>query len=130
RLAFVTGHRGNDVPCHQAIFEARQRYRSRNDLLLIFVNYCRLGGNPRDAEPSIVQTEMGHACEWETSMMWRLRPDLVGDQSQVQTVSPDHAFKPAMRGWITKERSAAGHIGDPRRATAEKGEAIFRTFAD
>jgi len=130
RLVFVNGHGGNDVPGHQAIFEARQRYRSRGDLLLLFATYWRLGGKPREADPSLVQTEMGHACEWETSMMLRLRPDLVGDLSQVQSVAPGHPFAPAVRGWITKERSAAGHIGDPRRATAEKGETIFRTFAD
>ena len=39
-------------------------------------------------------------------------------------------FEPASRGWITKDRSAAGHIGDPRHATAEKGETIFSTFAN
>jgi creatinine amidohydrolase len=38
-------------------------------------------------------------------------------------------FEPASQGWITKERSAAGHIGDPRQATAAKGEVLFRLFA-
>src|SRR5262249_28769753 len=130
RLVFVNGHGGNDVPGHQAIFEARQRYRGRNDLLLLFATYWRLGGKPRDAGPSVRQAGEGDACAGGTSMLLRLRPDLVGDLSHVQAVSPDHLFKPAMRGWITKERSTAGHIGDPRRATAEKGEALFRTFAD
>ncbi len=35
-------------------------------------------------------------------------------------------FEPASQGWITKDRSAAGHIGDPRHATAAKGETLFR----
>jgi creatinine amidohydrolase len=72
---------------------------------------------------------MGHACEWETSMILRIRPDLVGPLSQLEAVDPGRAFSPAHRAWITKDRSAAGHIGDPRHATAEKGETLLRLFA-
>ena len=36
RLMFINGHGGNIVPGQQAVFEARQRYRQRNDLLLLF----------------------------------------------------------------------------------------------
>ena len=39
------------------------------------------------------------------------------------------SFEPASRGWITRERSEPGHIGDPRSATAEKGEMLFRIFS-
>jgi creatinine amidohydrolase len=35
-----------------------------------------------------------------------------------------------MRGWITRERTGPGHIGSPRLASAEKGEALFRVFSD
>src|SRR6478736_3168465 len=125
RLVFVNGHGGNSVPGQQAVFEARQRYRGRNDLLLLFATYWLLGGRPREADPSLEQTEMGHACEWETSMMLRLRPELVGDWAQGQPVPFGNAFAPAARGWVTQDRSAPGHIGDPRRATAAKGEVLF-----
>src|SRR5881392_1781028 len=33
RLVIVNGHGGNDVPGKQVVFEARQRYRQRDDLL-------------------------------------------------------------------------------------------------
>ena len=39
-------------------------------------------------------------------------------------------FAPAAQGWTTKDRSEAGHIGDPRQATAAKGEALLRVFSD
>ena len=35
---------------------------------------------------------------------------------------------PAHRAWITKDRTLPGHIGEPRRATAEKGERLFEIF--
>ncbi len=130
RLVIVNGHGGNDVPGKQAVFEVRQRHRRRDDLLLLFATYWLLGGEPQKVDPSIRQTRMGHACEWETSMMLRLAPQLVGDPSKVEPVAFGNPFEPASRGWVTKDRSTPGHIGDPRSATAEKGEALFRVFAD
>ena len=130
RIVFLNGHGGNDVPGKQAVFELRQRHRARNDLLLLFATYWSLGGEPWKREASIQQREMGHACEWETSMIMRIRPELVGDVRKLETVEFGRGFAPASRGWITKDRSAPGHIGSPQLATAEKGEAIFATFAE
>jgi creatinine amidohydrolase len=129
RLVLLNGHGGNIVPGEQAVFEVRQRHRSRTDLLLLFATYWTLGSRPRDAEPSFQQDAMGHACEWETSMMLRLAPELVGEYREVDDVSPLSAFAPAHRAWTTKDRSSSGHIGRPRHATAAKGETLFRLFS-
>jgi creatinine amidohydrolase len=136
RIVLVNGHGGNIVPAQQALFELRQKHRSRGELLLISTTYWTLGGKPdehadsRRERASFVQTRMGHACEWETSMMLRLAPHLVGDLTKVQTVPFGNPFEPASRAWITKDRTEAGHIGDPRGATAEKGEILFRAFVE
>lgn len=129
RLVFVNGHGGNDVPGKQAVFEARQRYRNRSDLLLIFATYWSLGGRPWETEPALVQREMGHACEWETSMVMRVAPHLVGPVESLISIPPDDPFAPAARGWITKDRTVPGHIGSPQFATAAKGEALFEAFS-
>ncbi len=129
RLVFLNGHGGNIVPSQQAVFELRQKYRDRNDLLLLASTYWTLGGKPHEVNPDIRQIQMGHACEWETSMMLRIRPELVQNLETVKPVEFGDPFQPASRGWITKDRSQAGHIGDPRPATAEKGETLFTTFA-
>jgi creatinine amidohydrolase len=130
RFAFINGHGGNDIPGKQVVFEARQKYRTRNDLLFLFATYWSLGGQPHKVNPAIQQDHMGHACEWETSMMLRIRPELVGDLTKLEAVPFGNPFEPASRGWVTQDRSTPGHIGDPRSATAEKGEVIFSTFAD
>ncbi len=129
RIVLLNGHGGNIVPGQQAVFEARQRHRDRDDLLLLSATYWLLGSKPDQLEPSLVQSDMGHACEWETSMILRLAPHLVGEREALEPVSQTPSFAPASRGWITRERTEAGHIGDPRSATAEKGEVLFRTFA-
>ncbi|MBM3831792.1 MAG: creatininase family protein [Verrucomicrobia bacterium] len=130
RLVILNGHGGNDVPGKQAVFEVRQRHRSRDDLLLLFATYWHLGGKPHQADSGFRQQEMGHACEWETSMILRIAPHLVGELKQVQPVEFGRPFTPATRGWITRERTGPGHIGDPSHATAEKGEKLFRIFTD
>jgi creatinine amidohydrolase len=129
RIVFLNGHGGNTVPSQQAVFEARQRYRTRDDLLLVAATYWNLAGDLREADPSLEQSSMQHACEWETSMMLRIAPHLVGDLSSIKEISAGSGFEPASRGWITKDRSTEGHIGNPRIASAEKGEALFRAFA-
>jgi creatinine amidohydrolase len=130
RLVLVNGHGGNDVPGRQAIFEVRQRHRRRSDLLLLLATYWQLGAKPGEVDPALHQQQMGHACEWETSMILRLAPHLVGDHRQVQPVEPASAFEPAARAWTTRDRSEPGHLGHPAMATAEKGETLFRLFAD
>jgi creatinine amidohydrolase len=130
RIVFVNGHGGNDVPGRQAVFELRQRHRERDDVLLLFATYWSLAAHPLEADHNIVQREMGHACEWETSMMLRLAPHLVGDFAGAPPVDFGAPFTPAARGWIMKDRSVPGHVGQPHLASAEKGEILFRRFSD
>lgn len=130
RLVFVNGHGGNDVPGRQALFELRQRHRGRADLLPLLATYWNLGTKPWETLPALHQREMGHACEWETSMMLRLAPELVGDHAAAKPVDPGTPFTPGFRAWVTQDRSTPGHIGWPHLASAEKGEHLFATFAE
>lgn len=128
RIVLVNGHGGNNVPGDQAIFEVRQKHRTRDDLLLVFACYWALGCEPREVDSSLEQSAMGHACEWETSMILALAPHLVGDYRSARPVDPAGALDPAHRAWTTKDRSAVGHIGNPRVASAAKGETLLRLF--
>lgn len=128
RIVFLNGHGGNEVPGRQAIFELRQAHRKRADLLLLFATYWDFGDPTRGAIP-LVQRQMGHACEWETSMILRIAPDLVGPIENLDDVSFEFGFGKAYRGWVTQDRTETGHIGAPRSATAEKGEQLFQTYA-
>ena len=78
--------------------------------------------NPNAGRSDLVQSQMGHACEWETSMILRIAPHLVKEISRLEEVPFGFAFEPAYRGWITKDRTVPGHIGNPKRfASAGKG---------
>ena len=130
RIFFINGHGGNSVPGRQAVFEARQRYRERADLLLLFATYWDAGPLPPALLKTLHQQHMRHACEWETSMILRLNPGLVGAYKDAKPVEPTDTFAPASRGWTTRDLTSPGHIGYPNLATPEKGEALFAAFAD
>ncbi len=129
RIVFLNGHGGNTTPGKQAVFEVRQRHRSRHDLLLLFATYWD-SAKPNEGRADLVQSQMGHACEWETSMILKLAPQLVKDITKLETVPFGFAFEPAYRGWITKDRTVPGYIGSPQAATADKGEYLFQSFSN
>jgi creatinine amidohydrolase len=130
RIAFLNGHGGNIVPSQQAIFELRQSHRDRDDLLLTSLTYWE-SADPPASIPGLSQTAMGHACEWETSMILALHPDLVAPTYRdVPEVPFGAGASPASRGWTMRDRSPMGHVGHPAVASAEKGEALFRVFAE
>lgn len=128
RIVFINGHGGNEIPGRQAVFELRQDHRERKDLLLLFATYWDFG-SPTTCRDDLVQTTMGHACEWETSMILRIAPHLVQPHTEVPTVPAGYGFGKAYRGWTTKDRTVPGHIGTPAAATPEKGEALLETFS-
>jgi len=136
RIVFLNGHGGNDVPGKQAIFELRQTYRKRSDLLLLMGTYWSLNHSADSSTLEVMpklafqQTEMGHACEWETSMVMRIAPHLVGDYQSAEPIPHGRGFEPGNRGWVTQDRSDIGHIGWPQQATVEKGEALFHRFSN
>ena len=129
RIVVINGHGGNDVPGRQAMFESRQRHREREDLLLLFATYWHLAQPAQGSVAGLTQDEMGHACEWETSMILHLRPDLVKQHQNAETVSQNGSFQPAQRAWTMLDRSQTGHIGAPAEASARKGKELLDLFS-
>lgn len=128
RVVVLNGHGGNDIPGRQAVFETRQKHRSRNDLLLLFTTYWD-HAKPWESCTDLVQRSMGHACEWETSMMLSINPNWVGSLDGLADIPVGYEFEPSYRGWTTGDRSVVGHMGNPRRASAAKGEHLLQCYA-
>ena len=83
------------------------------------------------------QKNVRHACEAETSMMLALRPDLVDMGQAQQAVGPtspeivDIVGSDGAHRWQSFQvRTTHGAIGDPRRASAEKGERLLEAAAN
>jgi len=79
---------------------------------------------------------MGHACEFETSLMLHLRPESVRrDRIAREIVEPRFSAErfdlfgaiSVIAHWKTHELSRSGVMGAPDLATAEKGRRLFET---
>lgn len=147
RILVVNGHGGNCVPISQTLFEQRQKRRDCKELMLLSATYWTLGEPPfdntaisRDVAPAgsasqanannWAQCEMGHACEWETSMMLVIAKEKVGDYLSLPDVPMTPSFERAERAWVTQDRTEKGYIGMPRQANEAKGEALLNAFAN
>ena len=99
RIVLLNGHGGNIVPASRPSFEVRQRYRDARRLAPARRRPTGLlGAEPDEADAGIEQDRMGHACEWETSMMLRLDPRLVGDLTTGRARALRHAVRAGLAG--------------------------------
>ncbi len=123
RLLLLNGHGGNIDTMQTALRRLQPRYRDR---ILSAASYWDLAAAELAALAEGPRKNMGHACEFETSMMLALRPDLVR-RDQIRNDPPRD--DPALRGLYLAEdmrqRTDHGAVGYPELATAEKGRAFL-----
>jgi creatinine amidohydrolase len=123
RLLVLNGHGGNIDTMHVALRRLQPCYRTCQ---LAAASYWDLAERELAALAEGPRRVMGHACEYETSMMLALRPDLVRREAIADDPPQDD---PALRGLFLAEdmyqRTDHGAVGYPSRATAEKGRAFL-----
>src|SRR5262245_10128668 len=123
RLLVLNGHGGNIDTMHMALRRLQGRYADRQ---LPAASYWELAEQERAALAEGPRKTMGHACEFETSMVLALRPELVR-REEIRDDPPP--AEPALRGLYVaedfKQRTDHGAVGYPERATAEKGRAFL-----
>src|SRR5262245_38747063 len=123
RLLLLNGHGGNIDTMHVALRRLQTRWHQR---VLSAASYWELAEKELAALAEGPRKAMGHACEFETSMVMALRPDLVR-RDEVRDDPPND--DPALRGLFLAEdmhqRTDHGAVGYPERASAEKGQAIL-----
>ena len=134
RILLLNAHGGNATPGQMALYEVQMRHREESDLWLVFATWFSLAASQIAALSELDQKKVTHACELETSIVLRMRPELVdldaarGTKSDFDSVfySPD-ASRPSR---VASPRPFAhitvhGGFGHPELATAEKGEALL-----
>ena len=114
-------------PRQQALFELKQDPATAATCSCSSLTYWDARpATHRESFRAWCRTQMGHACEWETSMMLRLGPQLVvGEVARCRRCRSARRSRRLPRLGHA-DRSEPGHIGHPSSATAEKGEALFR----
>jgi creatinine amidohydrolase len=128
RILVLNGHGGNIDTMHVALRRLQPRFRNR---LVAAASYWELAEKELAALAAGPRKSMGHACEFETSMVLALRPELVRREEIKDDPPTDD---PALRGLFTAEdmrqRTDHGAVGFPERASAEKGRTFLGAAID
>ncbi len=134
RLFFLNGHAGNDVPGPRAILELIVEDERADDAYITFSSWWRVNSEAiAQDKHGMVTGQLTHACEYETSMVLFLRPDLVdmdrvNDVPSALTSKWTHTEHGVCGGVSIFRRfhrlTAPGNMGSPSHATAENGESI------
>ena len=128
RVLVLNGHGGNIDTMHVALRRLQVRYRDR---ILSAASYWELAEKELAALAEGPRKSMGHACEFETSMVLALRPDLVRrDEVKDDPPNDDPVLRGLYLGDDMKQRTDHGAVGYPERATAEKGRAFLGAAID
>jgi creatinine amidohydrolase len=123
RILVLNGHGGNIDTMQVALRQLRPRYPQRQ---VSAASYWDLASRELAALAEGPRKDMGHACEFETSMMLQLRPDLVRrDRVRDDPPRDDPALRGLFLGEDMFQRTDHGAVGYPERATAEKGRAML-----
>jgi creatinine amidohydrolase len=138
RILIVNGH-GSNAPFVDII---ARLCAVQTDALAAAVNYWSAPG-VREVAESLRESDpeggMNHACEFETSLYLALRPELVDMKQAVA----ETGHRPSENYWTDliagdgplvmmehwSRLSRSGVMGDPTKATAEKGRALLDAAA-
>jgi creatinine amidohydrolase len=138
RIFLLNGHGGNITPGRQALYNVQLRHRDTPDLYLAFSSWWAIAADQVAGIPGLQSPVVTHACEQETSMILRLRPELVDMESAKGTNIPFESafyvpdFSAASRVDVPRafdQLSQTGAFGRPELASPEKGESLFSAAA-
>jgi creatinine amidohydrolase len=124
RFLVLNGHGGNIDTMQVALRRLQPKYRDR---LVTAASYWDLAKDELAPLAEGPRKIMGHACEFETSMVMALRPELV--RSAERKNDDSRYVDPALRGlYVAEDMSQCtqqGSVGSSELATAEKGRAML-----
>ena len=134
RVFFLNGHGGNETPAAQALTELVGEDDTADAAHLAFASWWQLARDSiAPARHGMATPAITHACEYETSLMLALRPDLVNLPAAHETPAP------LTSPWYHSEYGGgrlrvfhrfhrltpAGSMGRPTTATPAKGASLL-----
>lgn len=131
RLMFLNGHGGNPEILDYVARDLREELE-----ILCFTAHPFRFGLARDIIADVEEGYGIHGGEGETSVILAIAPELVHPAEYTPELPPVRRYMrrttlkgAASFGWLTRDLSSSGTIGDPRGASAAKGEAILQAEA-
>lgn len=134
KIFLLNAHGGNITPGRMAIYDVQMRHQDLTDLFIAFSSWWTIAAEQIASVPDLDQKIVTHACELETSMILKLRPELVNLEVAAGSTIPFESafyvpdFSAYSRVDVPKafdQLSVTGAFGHPELATALKGEHLF-----
>jgi creatinine amidohydrolase len=131
KLFFLNGHGGNETPASQALVELTGEDDIADAAYLAFASWWTLASDSIKADRLGMATpSISHACEYETSMVLAIRPDLVRSEEIIEAPSraPWNSSDIGKKARFFRRfhrLTAAGNLGKPTAGTAEKGRSLI-----
>lgn len=122
-LVLVNGHDANNASMKYATRELADEL----DIPIIYLFYPNLNKIMEEVCDSPTWHGMVHACEFETSLMLALKPELV-DMSKAVREYPEQPKLYGKSSISLGDLSKSGVYGDATKATKEKGEKMLDLF--
>lgn len=123
KLIVINGHDANNA----AMKYAARELQDESAIKVLYMFYPNINRIRDKYCTSKTWDGMFHACEFETSLMLHVAPELV----QMDKCVCEYPEKDKLYGCTTMsigDMSESGVYGDPKVATKEKGEAMFKEF--
>jgi len=128
KFLLLTPHLANIWPINIACEALR-----KEGLFALTVDWWRLQNKLCADLAEAKSYPMGHGSELATSLLWALRPDLIRQDQMEKEIPSDPFYLKYSSAYPTvfiyndmKQLSASGLVGDPFRASKEKGEEIIK----
>jgi creatinine amidohydrolase len=120
RVLVLNGHGGNVDTMQMAMRRLRMNYTQR---IVCAAPYWDMAAKELAALADGPRKQMGHACEFETSMLLYVRPDLVRkDKIKNDPLVEEPSLRGVFLGEDMYQRTDHGCVGYPEFATPEKGK--------
>lgn len=143
RILFFNSHAGNMTPTSLALGNVQMRHASANpDLWLLLSSWFTLAAQAISESGAFKQSKISHACEWETSQIMAIRPELVKSERPAARFTmqvngeASRFFHADYSGWgrveaarRIEQNSPTGAFGWPELASVEKGELLYSLAA-
>lgn len=129
KILIVNGHGGNQADMCVALQELKEQH----DAARVYgASWWEVAAPQLDEIRTAGPEGSGHAGETETSIMLRLRPDLVlTDRLHADGTHPPSAYGGRVQRFQRiDEHSRRGNVGDPTVASSDKGERMLGAVID
>lgn len=136
KLVLLNSHGGNMAYLQFAVNELGEKYENLMEVAL-FKYWDLISSEIAQARESAIGG-MGHACEFETSMMMYLRPELVDRNAIIESppAKGDPYYEPGLLGRKKYSKFVSfnkynpnGNLGQEQYASAEKGKIFYEAAA-